>query len=668
MNTKKILSLKFVLIVPFVFLMLAVSVLILTLSLKNTWRVSDTLISRMGDEIANEVMVKLEHLMQTPVTLNHVNYNAIKSGSLDINNRDERDRFFARQMEAFPEISYSYFGRPDSTFFGARRNETNAIEVILNNKETKNSSLYFSVDDQMNRKDLKVEIKNFDCRTRPWYQAAEITKKPIFSSIYRHFVYKDLAVTASHPVYDRQGNLLGVLGVDYRLDRINTYLQSMKVSPNSKILIVERKTGELVGNSMRMQNYIQEEDKLKRLRIFDFGNEEVKELEEKIISYGPLAAVDRMRLKEKISTGVYHIALSNFQYLNLDWQIMIFTPESEFSETMADHIRRSILLCFLVTLIATAIGLMIVRRVSGPIDQLVNASVAISRGDWGYQSPKTPYRELDHLSQSFNIMANQLRISISHLEEIVQVRTYELEEKNKELSKSNATKDQLFKIVAHDLRGPVGSIAALLQELGNHACGRLDCQLVNRIDQVSKGSQHVYELLNNLLTWAIGQSGEISLKPSMNDIDLFIVDTIKALSAQAELKEVELVYEPKSQNAYCDREMMQTVYRNLLSNAIKFTPSKGKITTEVRTDDRFVYISVLDTGVGMSEEHRKKVFTIGNGGLKQRGTAGENGTGLGLLLCKDFVEINGGTIEVNSGEEGGTRFTFTIPLADAVVS
>ncbi len=661
MSSNRFLSLKFLLTVPFVGLVLLVSIIILSLSIFSTWKVSDALISRLGIELNNEIRIKLEQLVAAPITLNHVNYNAIKSGGLNIDNREMRDRYFARQMEVFPEISYSFYGMEDSSFYGARRNEKNEIQVILNNKSTKNSSLYFSVDQNMNRESLQVEIKNFDCRTRPWYKAAAKLKKPVFSKIYRHFVYKDLAITASHPVFDNHGKLLGVLGVDYRLDRINSYLQSIKLNPLSKILIVERKTGLMVGNSMGLKNYFEVGGKLTRLRPNELYDEIVTELYERLRGKHEFRKIDQLELKTKISDGTYHLSLSNFKYHNLDWQIFIYTPETEFSESIRNHVGNSIAICLFIIIVATLLGLAIVAKVTRPIDQLVEASIAISQGQWDYTSPEAPYKELDHLSQTFNIMARQLRTSFSHLEDTVRDRTSELEEKNSELIKANDTKDQLFKIVAHDLRGPVGTIAALLDELTEHYCGRSECPLVSSLDALAKSSNNVYELLNHLLTWAMGQTGEISFNPAIDDINNFIRETLGSLVQQADLKDIALQYSPISIDAYFDYQMMLTVYRNLISNAIKFTPVGGFITTTVEEEQGFVKVSVIDSGTGMSEEEIKLLFTPKISTVKRTGTAGEKGTGLGLLLCKEFVETNGGTIAASITSHGGMCFWFKIP-------
>ncbi len=247
--------LVYALAAPILALASAATILVTGLSLRAGARTAETVVSQLGAEIAGDVKESLAEAFSVPLRLNASNYGALRSGALNMADAGVRDSFFARQLEAFPEVSYSFYGREDGSFYGARRNEAGKIEAIHNDAGTKGSSLYFTIDVEGNPIALAAEIKNFDCRTRPWYQAGLAAGGPAYSEIYRHFVYRDLAVTAALPVPSRAGGWEGVLGVDYRLDRINGFLRDMAPVPGAAIVVVERKTGYLVGNSLGLPNY-----------------------------------------------------------------------------------------------------------------------------------------------------------------------------------------------------------------------------------------------------------------------------------------------------------------------------------------------------------------------------------------------------------------------------
>ncbi len=343
--------------------------------------------------------------------------------------------------------------------------------------------------------------------------------------------------------------------------------------------------------------------------------------------------------------------------------MLIFTPEKEFSSVVFNNIRFVILICVVILFIAIAFGVLIVRRILHPIDQIVMASSMIAEGKWEYPLPESSYRELDHLATSFNLMAKQLKSSFSGLEEMVRERTIQLEDNNRELIKANATKDQFFKIVAHDLRGPVGSITAYLEE----AKSSVEVQhspLAKSFEHIANGSRHVLNLLEDLLTWAMAQRGEVRFHPEAINIGELIDETIAALMPMVQLKEIEIIFEQKNLMAYGDKNMVKTIYRNLLSNAIKFTPNRGAITTGLEMEGGMVIVSVKDTGMGMSRDLLDKILVLGNGDLKRTGTGGEKGTGLGLMVCKEFVERNQGTLGVESEEGKGSIFYFSLPASN----
>lgn len=226
----------------------------------------------------------------------------------------------------------------------------------------------------------------------------------------------------------------------------------------------------------------------------------------------------------------------------------------------------------------------------------------------------------------------------------------------------NATKDKLFSIIGHDLKGPLNSFTAFSSLLINHADSLTKEEIKTLSIDLDKSLKNLLTLLENLLEWSRSQTGNIDFKREKFSLTSLLKENEELLKGMAQNKSINLINESKSDlevNAH--RHSINTVIRNLLSNAIKFTPQGGTIRLGVAQNNNQLVVSVTDTGVGMSSTVRQKLFMIG-AKHSTLGTAKEKGTGLGLILCKDFVEKNGGTIHVESKEGSGSRFYFELPL------
>ena len=256
-------------------------------------------------------------------------------------------------------------------------------------------------------------------------------------------------------------------------------------------------------------------------------------------------------------------------------------------------------------------------------------------------------------SGEFNIMIHQL-------DETIQT----LKNRENELVDLNATKDKFFSIISHDLRGPLGSLKTLLDLMINNFDSFSPEETVEYLSLISDSAKNIFSLLENLLIWSRAQRGLIELIPSINDVHLVSSYAIDVLKLQADAKKISLINNIKPKTlAFFDSNLLTTVIRNLTSNSIKFTPENGSITlssSEKIDSPNFIIISVTDTGVGMIADILNKLFRI-DVTVTNAGTSGEKGTGLGLILCKEFVEKMGGKIWVESEKGKGSIFSFTLP-------
>lgn len=232
---------------------------------------------------------------------------------------------------------------------------------------------------------------------------------------------------------------------------------------------------------------------------------------------------------------------------------------------------------------------------------------------------------------------------------------------NEELEDTNASKDQFFSILAHDLRGPLNSALALTTFL-EEGVFEEDTEERNKTYNLLQNSlSNSAKLLENVLLWSTNQAGILNFKPRILDVQETLQSSIDVLKIVAAQKNIEIINKVPGQLLIpADIDMIHTVFRNLLSNAIKFTPNFGTVEIHAEKLNKVVRISVIDYGVGMSSKTLSNLFRIEKK-MPGRGTNNESGTGLGLVLCKDFIEKHEGSIVVESKENEGSKFIITLP-------
>jgi len=237
----------------------------------------------------------------------------------------------------------------------------------------------------------------------------------------------------------------------------------------------------------------------------------------------------------------------------------------------------------------------------------------------------------------------------------------ELIEKQQQLKDLNKTKDNLFSIIGHDLRGPIGNLKSFIELILTDFDLDDKENLTKTLQLLSNSATRAYDLLDNLLLWARGQRNEVIFQPSAFKIYRLADHCISLLSETAKIKNIRIVNNiDKDLIVNADANMISTIFRNLISNAIKFSRVESEVIISSVADPANCTITVKDKGVGIKPEDVEKIFDD-----KQlystSGTSGEKGTGLGLLICKDFIKKHNGTIKVESQPGDGSEFIFTIP-------
>ena len=266
----------------------------------------------------------------------------------------------------------------------------------------------------------------------------------------------------------------------------------------------------------------------------------------------------------------------------------------------------------------------------------------------------------DFISKPFN--KEELIICVTHQISLVAAKRLILS-KTEELQRTIAGRDKLYSVIAHDLRSPMGSIKMVLNMLIlNLPSEKIGAEMYELLTMANQTTEDVFSLLDNLLKWTKSQIGKLNVV--YQDVDLVEVTdgVIEIFSMVASLKKIKIrEMKPEKMMVNADIDMLKTVVRNLLSNAIKFSKENSEVLVKMEEVDGMAVVSVQDHGCGISEEGQKKLLHTDTH-FSTFGTNNEEGSGLGLLLCKDFVVKNGGKLWFTSKEGEGSIFSFSIPV------
>lgn len=251
--------------------------------------------------------------------------------------------------------------------------------------------------------------------------------------------------------------------------------------------------------------------------------------------------------------------------------------------------------------------------------------------------------------------------SLIRAKELLNKKNVELKKKNAELNQINATKNTFFHIIGHDLRAPVAQIiqiAELFEESYNNLS---EADHKHLIKTLKESSSTGYRLLDDLFNWAQAQTGQIAFAPVALNLHCLVEENMLLLQENARYKEIQIINNvEKNCSVFADANMLNTILRNLISNAIKFTYHQGKIEIDDHVKSDGVEITIQDNGVGIPTEDLDRLFEIDKE-LSARGTDNEKGTGIGLILCKEFIDYHKGKIRVESEPGKGSRFIFFLP-------
>jgi adenylate cyclase len=447
-NLFKNIPLTVILVVPFVAQICVTVGVVGIFSFRNSQQAVGELATRLSAGVSDRISIKLDNYLRVPPQINQANVDAVKLRLLNLKDFQKTGHLFWTQMNLY-EVGYINFAFDNQEFIGAERKDNGQIvinETTLARGLTKTAS--FATDSQGNRTQLQeVTDGDKDVRQEGWYADAIKAGKPTWTRIYQWVDRPQvLSISHSYPLYDRDRKVIGVLGVDYILTQLNTFLQELKSDKSERIFVIER-SGLIVGTSSAERTFSIINGKPQRLNILNSSDPLSRATARYLIDeFGDFNAIQEKKHSEPTLEGGKHfIQVKPWRDRDgLDWLIVVVLPESSFMEQINNRNQITILFSLVALVFAILMGMVTARYIAAPLLKLSGASHAIANGDLDSRVLIKGTSEVKVLSESFNRMAEMLAESFKRLEKAnaelesrVRERTSELDESQISLQRSN---------------------------------------------------------------------------------------------------------------------------------------------------------------------------------------------------------------------------------------
>ena len=656
-------TLQTVLIVPFVLQVFAAVGIVGYLSFRNSQRAVNDLAGQLMGEVSNRIEQNLRTYLQTPHQINQSKLDAVKLGFVNMKDLSAWEKYLWRQVQLYPYINFTSIANPDGEYRTGEKMSNGTLLINASGPSTGFNFYSYNTNNRGDRTTVVALVKNFDIREHPSYAYAALEAKPNWSSVYVSFLEPTLILSALQPVYNSQKQLEGVLIAALRLDSIGQFLNSLKIGKSGQTFIIER-DGTLLATSTPEKPFRTQNGKKELFKVTESSDAVTQTTAKYLESH--FQNLQRITKPQQINVEINgqnkFLKVLPFQDgKGLDWLIVVVVPEADFMEQIHANNRTTMLLSLAALAMATVVGIFTSRWIIKPILKLKDAAIALSEGRFDKTVKLARSDELGVLAAAFNSMAAQLQASFTALET-----------KNTELQRLDKLKDEFLANTSHELRTPLNGIIGIAESLIDGATGPLPEPTIFNLALISSSGKRLSSLINDILDFSQLKHKTIVLqiKPvGIREIVSVVLTLSQPLVGKKKLQLINSVA-PELPTIAADENRLQQILYNLIGNAIKFTESGTvEISAELVTGNAQsppnsqLAITVSDTGIGIAEDKLERIFESFE--QADGSTAREyGGTGLGLTVAQQLVELHGGKIWVSSTVGVGSKFTFTLPVSE----
>ena len=675
---RKTLPLRFVLVMPFVLQIFATVGLTGYLSLRDGQQAVNDVAKQLRKEITLRVEQNLQAYLKTPQQVNQMNKEAINSGWLKAVSLKDWQQHLLHQTQVFDSIGSIGLANEQGEFITISRHE-DTLPILVMADESGNSVSTYRLNEQGDRPTFISQRKNYSPRQLPAYQKAKNTDKPFWSEIIKNHKLTELIIVNILPIYNEAQQFQGTLIGRISLATVGDFLKNLDVGKQGRTFIIER-DGKLVATSTKESLFHDKQGKRERIAATDSTDTLTKATTEYLIrKFGDLSQINSTQILDfEIEGAKEFLQVSPYQdEQGLNWLTIVAIPESEFMAQINANTRTTILLCLVALGLATVLGIYTSRWISIPVLRLSQASKAIAEGNLEQIVQPSNVRELGILSQSFNLMAQQLRDSFTALETTNQELEHRVEKRTAELSiakevadSANQAKSDFLANMSHELRTPLNGILGYAQILNRSKA--LPEKERHGVEIIHQCGSHLLTLINDILDLSKIEARKLELTPKAIHFPSFLQGVVEICRVRSDQKGIDFIYHPEPnlpEGIEADEKRLRQVLLNLLGNAIKFTDS-GSVTLKVEVKQPSLDIpiprikfQVQDTGVGITSDEINKIFLAFEQVGEQKRQS--EGTGLGLAISQRIVELMGGKIQVKSEIGVGSNFYFEVALPSA---